>query len=471
MTRQPQYSWTLFPVLAVCLLSAAQTSNQPLPPVMHFCAYNCMTLILQDGHYVVTAESGVKMKDGRTVTGTWTVESFSTDSVILRRVDATGFTGVYKGQISKDGNRLVNITLDGHRDPKMRLTWGTALNETPGSNAERDRMLTSQGTPGPSSTAPSAVQQPGVDGKSGQETSGGANSPVTASDVISSYAGKTALGEAFLNSVNPYIDHRPFGADRPTRLAECENTHCNDDGMALWNFHGKRGTSLWTFSVAKLDVVSFDGVNIVIHRVDLPGTYSAGMTAVYTGKLKGSRFDGTVIWDWPAQWGKPVSSPWYATVLPVPIDEEVADWEFNCIPVPNHPESIQFPMNAAAYYMAKKDMSQAFCWEQDAAIGRGDARAAHDLAVFYAKGDGVPQNIERAWKWTQIANNNGFPLPPEVTKAISSAVTHKETVEQFQQGLAVWSSIYKIQEEQRHKCDGLDMKARDQCLAHPGDFQ
>jgi hypothetical protein len=99
---------------------------------MHFCAFNFMTLTLQDGHYVVTAETGVKTKDGRTVTGTWTVETFSPDSVILRRVDATGFTGVYKGQISKDGNRLVNITLDGDPDPKMRLTWGSALNETPG---------------------------------------------------------------------------------------------------------------------------------------------------------------------------------------------------------------------------------------------------------------------------------------------------------------------------------------------------
>ncbi|MGA9243907.1 MAG: hypothetical protein WBW03_18225, partial [Silvibacterium sp.] len=97
MTRHLRYIWTLFPVLAVCLLSAAQTPNPSLPTVMHFCAFNCMTFTLQDGHYVVTAESGVKTKDGRTVTGTWTVETFPPDSVILRRVDATALLVVLQG--------------------------------------------------------------------------------------------------------------------------------------------------------------------------------------------------------------------------------------------------------------------------------------------------------------------------------------------------------------------------------------
>jgi hypothetical protein len=108
---------------------------------MHFCAANCFTLTLENGRYV--------RADGSDET--WTIESFTRGSVTLRRHDApadwNGFSRdvPYKGQVSNEGNRLVNITVNGNRaDANMRLAWGTALNTVPGSNAERDRTQGSQ---------------------------------------------------------------------------------------------------------------------------------------------------------------------------------------------------------------------------------------------------------------------------------------------------------------------------------------
>jgi hypothetical protein len=101
------------------------------PSVIHFCAVNCFTLNLEQGHFVAKTDSGV-------IFSTWTVESFTRESVILRRRDTNGFGGVYAGQISKEGGSLVNQTFNGQFDA-AKITWGPQLNSTPGSNAERDR--------------------------------------------------------------------------------------------------------------------------------------------------------------------------------------------------------------------------------------------------------------------------------------------------------------------------------------------
>jgi hypothetical protein len=126
-------------------ISAASVS---LPPVMHFCALNCMTLTLDRGRYVASPRYSIRLGQWIPVTGpqdsssTWIVESFKTESVVLRRHDsavpATGlgdFDAVYTGRISKEGNSLV---FTGANAGSLRLAWGTALNTVPGSNCERD---------------------------------------------------------------------------------------------------------------------------------------------------------------------------------------------------------------------------------------------------------------------------------------------------------------------------------------------
>jgi hypothetical protein len=112
---------------------------ESLPSVMHFCAQHCATLIWDNGHYVIPGAYG---GNGSSI---WTVESFTRESVILDRADSNGFTGFYKGQISSEGNRLVNAVSassrsslsnpDGNtRFNSFKLTWGTALDSIPGSD-------------------------------------------------------------------------------------------------------------------------------------------------------------------------------------------------------------------------------------------------------------------------------------------------------------------------------------------------
>jgi hypothetical protein len=105
--------------------SAAVRSAKQLPGVMYFCGTSCMTLKLDNnGHYVATADNGVKMRDGSAMTSTWTVEHFSPESVIFNRVDSNGFACIYAGQIAKEGNGVMNMTMNGKLAPALRLIWG-----------------------------------------------------------------------------------------------------------------------------------------------------------------------------------------------------------------------------------------------------------------------------------------------------------------------------------------------------------
>ena len=114
----------------------ATVERNPLssPSVMHFCGdTHCFTLELDNGRYV-----GRYAENGVTATSTWTVESFTRKSVVFHRTDSTGYAAVIAGEVSKEDNRIINGTLDGQAF-NYRLSWGTALNATPGSDAERGR--------------------------------------------------------------------------------------------------------------------------------------------------------------------------------------------------------------------------------------------------------------------------------------------------------------------------------------------
>ncbi len=108
------------------------------PPEMHFCWTNCFTLILDHGLY--------RRADGSDET--WTIGSFTPESVVLHRHDApaawNGFHDdvAYQGRVSDD--RLVNILVDGKPVSGVNASWGVALDTLPGSNSERDRRLLAQ---------------------------------------------------------------------------------------------------------------------------------------------------------------------------------------------------------------------------------------------------------------------------------------------------------------------------------------
>jgi hypothetical protein len=112
--------------------------GEEAPKDLHFCAGNCMTLALQSGgYYLVTTDNGFRMKDGSPATSIWTVERFTPELVIIDRADSMGFGAIYKGQISEDGNQIVNLSGNGSPAQGVLWTWGADLNLAPGSNAER----------------------------------------------------------------------------------------------------------------------------------------------------------------------------------------------------------------------------------------------------------------------------------------------------------------------------------------------
>jgi hypothetical protein len=113
------------------------------PSVLHFCNVHCMTLVWTQGHYLMVTKFSWAPAGG---TSTWTVERFTHDSVILHRkesppdpADPKGWQDVvYAGRVSKEGNRLLDMTINGSLESNAKLTWGSALNSIPGSDEERD---------------------------------------------------------------------------------------------------------------------------------------------------------------------------------------------------------------------------------------------------------------------------------------------------------------------------------------------
>jgi uncharacterized protein YbbK (DUF523 family) len=81
----------------------------------------------------------------------------------------------------------------------------------------------------------------------------------------------------------------------PPSIIECEADQCapGRQGGCRWTFHGREGESHCRNGADfKLEVLKFDAKGIVLRRTDLPGSTSAGLTALYTGTLNGKRITG-----------------------------------------------------------------------------------------------------------------------------------------------------------------------------------
>jgi hypothetical protein len=135
--------------------SLVQLDDARFPPgQLHFCWTNCFTLILDNGVY--------RRADG--TAESWTVETFSSDAIVLHRHDApadwNGYSDdvVYAGQVSND--RLIGVTVNGKPTSGIDASWGTALNTLPGSNAERDGKTTANLNSAPIASVSSVVAPP-----------------------------------------------------------------------------------------------------------------------------------------------------------------------------------------------------------------------------------------------------------------------------------------------------------------------
>jgi hypothetical protein len=139
--------------------SIVQIDDARTPPdVIHFCWTNCFTLSFENGLY--------RRTDG--TDETWTVERFTSRSVILHRhgVPAAwnGFSAdvVYQGQVAND--QLINVTVNGGAVSDISAAWGAALDTLPGSNAERDQRSSGQlKAPGVEPPAPPPGAPPSAD--------------------------------------------------------------------------------------------------------------------------------------------------------------------------------------------------------------------------------------------------------------------------------------------------------------------
>lgn len=257
-----------------------------LPPVMHFCAFKCMTLTLNNGQY------DSSFQNGSNATVIWTVENFSPESVVIHRKDSSGFTAIFRGQISKDGDRLINVTMNGAPAAGAFFTWGNALNSIPGSNAERDgkKAILEKKTGEDENARPSGAPYPG-----------GPSVPATS---VSHEA--SAIHKASGDVLNV-----------PEELAECEgftSGECQSGSLTnTWTFTGREGTGRFgTGAVAKLTVEAYGPQGLTITRVNDDNAPLPGLTAIYKGTVNGNRIEGTATWTWK---GQSRSGFWNATIV------------------------------------------------------------------------------------------------------------------------------------------------------------
>jgi hypothetical protein len=125
--------------LSVSLLLAQE--KLAIPTVLHLCVAGCSTgkgstLVLENGRYADRLAAG----------STYTIEKFTPQLVVLHRTDEGQYAGtaILTGQLSKDGNSVVNGILQWTSHPCCGLTsgpfraaWGDAIDTVPGNPAER----------------------------------------------------------------------------------------------------------------------------------------------------------------------------------------------------------------------------------------------------------------------------------------------------------------------------------------------
>jgi enterochelin esterase family protein len=104
----------------------------------------------------------------------------------------------------------------------------------------------------------------------------------------------------------------------PAALDECEADQCapGRTGGCLWTLNDHQGEARCRDGAHfKLEVQKFDTDGIVLRRTELSDSVSAGLTALYIGKLHGDRIIGIGTWSWPGHWNNHnPAGRWFATV-------------------------------------------------------------------------------------------------------------------------------------------------------------
>lgn len=117
---------------------AAEDAARPalkLPSVLHFCAEQCLTFTLENGQFVNYTVDYMNLPGQANEKRVLSVESFTPESVILRRTDygSHGVTAVYSGPMEPGNN--------GAHGKGWSIAWGDALASPPGSHEERQAAV------------------------------------------------------------------------------------------------------------------------------------------------------------------------------------------------------------------------------------------------------------------------------------------------------------------------------------------
>jgi len=120
-------------LMAVALGSSALPAQDavPIPDTMHFCAQHCVTFAREADGRLYNYTNLLYQHDVKRV---FEIQHFTPDSVVIRRTDYGSNPGaaVYTGRMESGNN--------GVHGQGWRITWGSALNDLPGSDAERDSI-------------------------------------------------------------------------------------------------------------------------------------------------------------------------------------------------------------------------------------------------------------------------------------------------------------------------------------------
>ena len=107
----------------------------------------------------------------------------------------------------------------------------------------------------------------------------------------------------------------------PSAFVECDGNQCalGGPGGCAWVFHGVEGEGHCRGGASEeLVVRQFNADGVVILRTDPPNSDSPGLSAVYTGTLRGNRITGYGTWSWPGHWDdRHPAGQWSATVRDV----------------------------------------------------------------------------------------------------------------------------------------------------------
>ena len=199
----------------------------------------------------------------------------------------------------------------------------------------------------------------------------------------------------------------------PVALLECEG----ESICGSWNLNGQNGEAYWANRAsAQLTVERFDAGGVVIHRTDRAGTLSAGLTAIYQGRLNGEFLEGTATWSWPGHVPASQTGPWLAAF---------SSAEFSS-PANRGLMSVDEALLRARLAAKSRDYPVALNWFGKAGA-LGDARAGEKAvsALKQAKGDSLAESH------LSMMYDNGWLVEADEDQAKFWQLKAQERVSQF----------------------------------------